>query len=886
MATALTADEKAALAKQGKGSDTNTDPKAKTEPSKEDSYDPLSEFAGGQVGFVASENLLHGYSSYTYGLTLHALAPHEYKTLVEDPRKWKPTCTIISSASRYKTSRNEFFLDDFYFEDLKIHTVIGPNAENTSTNALSFDFTIIEPYGMTLINRLLDLSEKTLKIQNYIEVPYVLEITFFGYKDDGVAQTLPLTKYFPIKLRNMKLKATVKGTEYQFESNPYSHDALSMTTQTLPANMEITAKTVGDYLNVGAVNASTLASAKKVYDDSRPKKEEKTDKNAKALAPKNAQPVNDPPAVDAMGNTTGVSQSQSDQTSKDASTTTATEAPPPTIKTNSLASAYNAWWQVLSTSKDIDVPDEIGFVIEDAELLKAKVAIPKKTDVAKTPTASNDKAGTNAQAKANDPNTKQSVAQGDNMNAQVFTINAGQTIIAVVDQIITNSTYITSQLVDVEKDAAPADARDSAENLSKALGDKPVKWYKVIPKLELKTYDEKQGRFGKKITFYIETYLYYNSKDPRAAISKLPAPVKDYQYIYTGKNKDIISFNIEFNALWFNAIDILKAQKENTAKFKGSTDNDPDPKGKGEKKSNVHNVAPIQQKPKSVDAQTQAGGISKSETINSNSFADSVYSQTGGDMVTLELQIVGDPDFIKQDDVLFGPWVIGKGMGDGRIDGPTGSLATDNGQLFCNVIFKTPADIDPGGNPRGQLSYYSSEQSSAFSGFFYIQMVDSEFRQGKFTQKLTLVRQHNQPHDGIVNKSETGATTGLARDAYGGPLGSASTMLASNPMVKGFTDGPTLDLAGMTNKALGGLTDALPSVPTGLGSLLKDPTQGLTNLASTAVPAGLTNIVNNGATVDTSGLTDQLSPGARSALDAARARFNAGTASGTVFTQA
>jgi hypothetical protein len=882
---ALTEDEKTKLANSKKG--TTDAPKAgevKKGASKEDEKDPKK--LADNLTFVASENLLHGYSSYTYGLSLHALTTSDYSTLVENPKKWKPTVTLISSASRYKSSRNEFFQDDFYFDELKMNTVIGPSAENTCTNAISMDYTIIEPYGMTLLNRLLDLGESTLKIQNYIDIPYVLEINFFGYKDDGVAQTLPLTKYLPITVNTMTMKASTKGTEYKFTATPYSHKAMMLNVQSLPATCEITAKTVADYLDAGEITASTLAQAKKYYDDTRPPKKDATATSDKKTPPKNSQPVNDPPAyTDANGVTYGVTDTSS-------STTTATEAPPPVIKTNSLAAGYNAWWKVTSDAGDIEVPDSVAFIIQDSDdasapsasaLAKAKVAIPKKTDAAKTPTASNDKSGTNAQAKANDPNTKQSVAQGDNMNSQVFTVNAGSTLVSVINQVIINSTYITDQLLDAEKDAVKPDSRDSVDNMSKALGDGPVNWFKVVPRLDLKTYDKKRGTFGKKITFYITPYLYYNSKDARAAKAKLPAAVKKYDYIYTGKNKDIIDFNIEFNALYFNTIDINKLAKENTANYKGSNNNDPEPKGKGEKKDLTQNVTPIVVVPKSLSPQIMAGGISKSETVNANSFTDSIYTATGGDMMTLDLRIIGDPDFIKQDDILFGPWVVGRGMA-GRIgDGATGSIATDNGQIFCYVNFKTPADIDPAGNPRGQLSYYQTETSSAFSGFFYVQMVESEFRSGKFIQKLTLIRQHNQPGDGKLNKSATGAPTAKARGVYGEQL---SDLISGNPAVRGFTDGPTLNLTSMTNKAIGGLTDALPSVPSGLGSLLKDPTQGLSNLASTAVPAGLTNIVNNGATIDTSGLTDQLSPAARSALDAARARFNAGTASGTVFTQA
>jgi len=761
-------------------------------------------------GYVSSVNLLHQYPSYTYGLTLHALTPADYAQLVDNPKGWRPSLTLISSASRYKNSRSAYFKDDFYFEDLKISTVIAPTAETKATNGIDLSFTIIEPYGMTLIDRLLDFSQYEVRIQNYLEVPYVLEINFFAYTDSGQVLLNPLTKWFPINLREMKIRNSVKGTEYQVQATPYNHQAYTQNFQTIKSAVEVTAKTVGDYFNGNDTDTATTASAMDAYyaanpDKKRPGKVDPAKNTAKAPAPKSAQPVNDPPAVDVNGNTTGQTTADPAAAATDTTPTPIT----PTIKTNSLAAAYNAWQQAALEGGDQEVADSISFVIMDANInglppnaiKNAKVAFPNKTDVSKTPASSNDKAGTNANATNNDPkkSAKTPAAQGDTMNTQTFTINAGTSIVSVIDQVITNSEYITNQLVETETSTSTSDARSSAENLSKALGDKPVYWYKVVPKLEITKFDETRQTWGKHVTFYITPYLYYNGRDPRAAKSKLPHAVKDYQYFYTGKNRDIINFDIDFNALFFNAVLIDKKQKEVTAKYKGSADEDTT-KSKSEKQVGYQNPAPTKKVLVAGSATSGGGAITKADTQNSQSFKDNLYTYVGGDMINLDVRIIGDPDFIKQDDVLFGPGTTGGDTGQGRVNGASGSLSMDSGQIFCNVSFKSPADIMPEGNPRGQLRYYGTESQAAFSGFYCIQTVDSEFHNGKFTQSLKMYRQPNQPGDG-TSPTSASTTTGSSRLASINSdlktlVLNGSSKVSGKSIDKALPDGKLADIVG------------------------------------------------------------------------------------------
>jgi hypothetical protein len=105
----------------------------------------------------------------------------------------------------------------------------------------------------------------------------------------------------------------------------------------------------------------------------------------------------------------------------------------------------------------------------------------------------------------------------------------------------------------------------------------------------------------------------------------------------------------------------------------------------------------------------------------------------GGDMISLDITIVGDPDWISQDVPLYGP-ILPSGA---YIS--TGSVNFTN-PVYFNFYFATPTtDYD---DITGIFN--SSGSYSQFSGVYQVISVKSNFSGGKFTQKLTNVRVRNQ----------------------------------------------------------------------------------------------------------------------------------------------
>lgn len=745
------------------------------------------------------DNILHNYPGYTYGLTLHALDSNAYSELLADPKNLKYTATLISSASRFHDTRSKYFKDDFYFEDFKMKTVIGMNAQNKASNAVNLSFTIIEPYGMTLINRLLDLTENTLRIENYLVIPYVLQLDFFGYDDSGNPAALSnLTKRIPIRLINMKMRAGVRGTEYQIEAVPFGHQANFSTTQAVPVQVEIVATTVSDFLNNRSADASTTASVTaaktQIQDDAirvdvqnQVATSGELDPGAYQDPPGNAQAVTQP---DATGANSAVR-------TPGGTTETKNTTPPPSIKTsNGFAAAYNAWFGSLQKSgQAMSQADQISFVIQEGSTvglvgvpLLGSATLSFKTDAKKTTMTSQGAAGKNTAVRSNDPTLSATTASApiNQLNSGTFAINAGTSIQSVVDTVITNSSYILNQLTNAESKTATTNNPDS---IATALGAKQIYWYRIVPKVELAGFDSTRQTWAKKITYYIRPYIHYNMRDERAPISTLPPPVKEYDFLYTGKNRDVINFDMDFNALFFTAIQVNKKNKEDTGLTPKSQTIGP-PAGKSSKKTGYEVLPTMQEAVINNTNNSTAGAIKDGDKQNAQSFKDSVYSQLSGDMLHLKLQIVGDPDFIKQDDIFFTPESKGYTPGGARVSSDTGSsLNMDAGAVYCRVTFKTPADIDTTGKG---LSYYNNtETTSAFSGLYRILVVDSEFRQGRFTQTLEMVREPNQAED-----LRTKGTDRTRQEDPVKPV--AKSALANNPKISGsllnnISDIPSLE---------------------------------------------------------------------------------------------
>jgi hypothetical protein len=269
-------------------------------------------------------------------------------------------------------------------------------------------------------------------------------------------------------------------------------------------------------------------------------------------------------------------------------------------------------------------------------------------------------------------------------------------------------------------------------------------------------FDPVRKVYARNITYNVNPYVIYNVKSDVAPQGKAANFVKEYNYIYTGQNDDVLNFDINFNTLYYTAqtayrsalSDIFKAsdtvqtpnsnQSQNSGAYKGSA-------------QRANSVMPMVMKPQVYNAKSRAtGGGVTAKSVAVADLEDSLMTLSQADMLNVQLTIVGDPQFIKQDDIFYTP-AQSVSAGDPRLT-PNGSLRTDYSEIYVSLMFRTPTDID---ESTGMMKFNDNYRTSVFSGLYKVLTVANEFKNGQFTQQLNLIRLPYQANYDYVNQPQT-----------------------------------------------------------------------------------------------------------------------------------
>jgi len=218
-----------------------------------------------QAETAAIVNPLHRFASYTYSWSLWWLDPKDYNELMnslgpEEALNWKPSkksFVVAQDGGRYPNDRQPGTIGlNYHIQNVQFDTVVAPNKTSRSSNTVRGSLTILEPYGVTLIDSLVAASFDGTTFNNYCENPYMLQLEFFGYDDNGEqipkgrSDITTYNKRFPIRILTMKLEVTTRGTEYKIDFVPSGGMAHQSTTYSVtPEQFNITAGTVEEFFN-------------------------------------------------------------------------------------------------------------------------------------------------------------------------------------------------------------------------------------------------------------------------------------------------------------------------------------------------------------------------------------------------------------------------------------------------------------------------------------------------------------------------------------------------------------------------------------------------------------------------------------------------------------
>jgi hypothetical protein len=596
-------------------------------------------------------NPLSKLSSYNYHLTLYMITPEAYGEFLNSNEVDPTGFTIVAESggiNRTDTNKNKAgFARDVYIDDLSLKTFVGMKSnDGPTTDSVDFEFKIYEPYGFGFISELKRLSYK------------VMMSSKMTGKENA---TFHMQQYYMLGIRFYGYDAdgnvmtgdklgTDAGTE-QFALFPRYY-TMQLTEVTFKLDGKATV------YNIKAQNVSVQAGfgvqrgvIKLPIEVKGETVEEVMISLKDALNKQENNLVKGPPGKEAAA------------------------------KAVQYANVY-----------------DFKFLDENDQIRKAKVANPADPKIKKTKAPMG--ADVKSTAASNEKNANPKTLTFDK-NRRSFSIPGGTTIAQAIDMIIGESEYITGKIQKYKEDVVPKLTPANSEG-------EPFTWFVVTPICKPEAFDLKRGTYVYNITYAIKDYIIPNLRSPYVDKTTIyPGAYKRYEYIYTGKNNEILSYEQTFN----NNYKMDSAQKP------AAQSSPPIP------------VDMMTKQNESTGSSFNMGGEAAA------SVRTSLYSP--GDQAVARMQILGDPDYLMT--------TMGKAYEVyEKFYGPDASIDSHAGQVFIEVKFNNAIDYDHSKglmelDSQVEIYRYPSSIRKLINGVSYmVNTVSSTFSRGRFTQDLSM----------------------------------------------------------------------------------------------------------------------------------------------------
>lgn len=319
-------------------------------------------------------------------------------------------------------------------------------------------------------------------------------------------------------------------------------------------------------------------------------------------------------------------------------------------------------------------------------------------------------------------------------------------LVDIIEKILLYSDYTISQLNDPENIDPTKIGQQALKNPENGWDYWSISFIK-----ELLDWDDIRNTYGVKLHVIItpfkivQPHLTGTTKTPGDGF---PDVVRNYNYLFTGQNTDIISFDTKLNREFIMSVipNTLVATGDQTVKDPPVTK----ASGQGDKASAIAGS----QKNPSANNTTGLNLSDNSKQTQANTLLENLYQRTGGGLVSGDLQIVGDPAYIYQDGVA----VFGDNQNNDentRIDSKNGAIQPRKGETHIYITYLTPDDYD---EATGQVNYGVVNKKFRYSvlkGFYAVVRVTNTFNKGIFEQTLTVYRLYDQkPENKFTGKQK------------------------------------------------------------------------------------------------------------------------------------
>jgi len=666
------------------------------------------------------KNSLFDYASYNYILGLGCLTDdqvhHPDKTYIKNPSSIKLICKDGNSDpnNRVQTPYGKF---DFFLDNLKLDSMIGYEKGSGNTNVHGMSFTVTEPYSMGQFILACQTLAQKLGHQNFREAPFVFTIDFRGEKETGAMSLIPGTsRTIPFNFVDMDMTVTEKGAVYHCTGMPFGMWPLSDDASLFKTEASAIGKTVQEMLQSGENSLQAMLNAR----------EKEQAKMMPSTHVPNQYLIMFP--VDTSSSSSVAQGSEATEEDNTAATESSTEV-------DGSGSTSQIYKQL-----GVSVSPANSQLVQNATACNA---IGKAT------------MGFDEKRKGDAPSAKDNVVYdaktgifaGSKLSANVdpktseFRFPQDTSIMNAICQVILQSNFVNEALA--KDKISPEGYRD---------------WFRIQPKLYNITSDV-QSNTGVKAKLIVYQVVPATVHASRATPPNTPAKgfgelkkqvVKEYNYIYTGKNVDVRKFEIKIQngfTVIMGADALQRTQDEVTKKQTGGTEgknvleeNQP-PGNKPPAGDKGIGIMPTIQKwiGTKFGSDKQGGGGQEGQAQRAAKLFNDCFN-TPFDMYNLDLGIIGDPYWIVQSGI--GNYTSKKSQYSNL--NADGTANYENGEVDIVVNFRTPIDIN---QTTGLYDFGKSAKNvpvMQFSGIYCVQNIQSTFAGGQFTQTLTGFRRPQQ----------------------------------------------------------------------------------------------------------------------------------------------
>jgi hypothetical protein len=789
---------------------------------EENVFDPTGNNGAPKSKKRKNKNILNAYRSYTYKFTLAGLKISD----ANDPDKYRKSATdlvILQSGGKKSTGinatnasgiqsrlNNNLTVDDegnpnvvydkqggqalvkefnekspgrfdMYIDNVEIETIMGFSQQSNTTFVGGMSFEIFEPYSISGFIEALSVTASAAGYLSYMDANFLLKVEFIGYLG---SEDLPkpevlgreATRYFPFRFQKVDLDISESGSRYRCTGVPMTDTAFGETVNRLLNPIKITGITVKEVL--------------KNLMDERTEQQKDSDKASK--------------------------------TSKDATKSDEWEIKFPTVNSDG--------------SLDFTKDNEIA-IAELLELGRDKAVYKfddpgttrKPTGYQLDPTigAGGGRGGqggpTAEQAASQYPSNSTNPTPQENAKSPesykyvpyeaTVQFNSQANLNECIASIIRDSKYV----------------RDLLSNINKSKDDKDtIPYFLVRTEIEyIGGTDATAGKLYQKYIYIVTPYRVHISQVPNYQSLKYdftkvkPLIFREYDYLYTGQNTDIIKFNLNFNTLFYEAI----PRAQGTSLYSVTRDaigpnQEPNPVAKEKNidndKNNGMSSARTLATAVSNDVQQTGGNGGTPQLTPYAILAKNLHEamlNINGSMIKGDIDIIGDPYYL-----------VTGGIGNYRPKMEAPGLTSDGeadhnyGQVLIKLNFRNPEDINPL-DQGGRMNFGTKKVS--FSGVFMVNRVRSSFKDGQFRQQLNAIRMFGQimedniKPDNVAEKMTTFANplTNIVADV-GRPLrqgqrASEQSLLGQLLKIGGTIAGAQNILAGAVGQAQNALIGVL-----------------------------------------------------------------------------